>query len=133
MGESHLYTLPCGSSLGASYTETKERKRMETEDYNGWTNRETWATMLHIDNDQVLLETALDYAKQELEQYGEQARYELAQTLQNWIEEDLLTRENIAGNEGLWLMLSDIGSLYRVNWREVADTLLTYAKEQVSA
>jgi hypothetical protein len=106
---------------------------MEAQEYNGWSNRETWATMLHIDNDQALLEIAMDYAKQELEQYGEQARYELAQTLQNWIEDDLLTRENIAGNEGLWLMLSDIGSLYRVNWREVADTLLTYAKEQVSA
>lgn len=102
---------------------------METQEYNGWSNRETWATMLHIDNDQVLLETATEYAQQELEQYGEQARYELAQTLQNWIEEDLLTRDNIAGNEGLWLMLTDIGSLYRVNYRELAQNLIDYVKE----
>jgi hypothetical protein len=106
---------------------------MEREEYNGWSNRETWATMLHIDNDQALLELAMDYAKQELEEYGEQARYELAQTLQNWIEEDLLTRENIAGNLGLWLMLSDIGSLYRVNWQEIAQNLLDYTNEKVSA
>lgn len=105
---------------------------METQDYNGWSNRETWATMLHIDNDQVLHETAMDYTQQELEQHGEQARYELAQTLQNWIEEDLLTRENIAGNEGLWLMLTDIGSLYRVNWREIAESLINYAKESAN-
>lgn len=106
---------------------------METQEYNGWANRETWATMLHIDNDQYLYETAKDYAVTALEEYKEQARYELAQTLQNWIEEDLLTRENIAGNEGLWLMLSDIGSLYRVNWREIADSLISNVKEEVSA
>jgi len=28
------------------------------EEYNGWTNRETWATALHIDNDQSLQEEA---------------------------------------------------------------------------
>ena len=106
---------------------------METQEYNGWSNRETWATMLHIDNDQWLHETAMNYTRQELEQYGEQARYELAQTLQNWLEEDLLTRENIAGNEGLWLMLTDIGSLYRVNWQEIAQSLIENAKQEVSA
>lgn len=98
-------------------------------EYNGWTNRETWATMLHIDNDQWLQETAMDYAKTAVEEYDEQARYELAQTLQNWIEEDLLTLENVAGNKGLWLMLTDIGSLYRVNWREIAENLIEYVKE----
>lgn len=104
-----------------------------TEEYNGWSNRETWATMLHINNDQVLYEIAREYAQQEQEQHGEQARYELAQTLQNWIEEDLLTLENVAGNQGLWLMLTDIGSLYRVNWREIAENLLDQVKEEISA
>jgi hypothetical protein len=27
-------------------------------------------------------------------------------------------------------MLTDIGSLYRVNWQEIAETLITYAREQ---
>ena len=103
------------------------------EEYNGWSNRETWATMLHLDNDQALYEIARDYAKREMEENSDQARYELAQTLQNWIEEDLLTRENIAGNQGLWIMLTDIGSLYRVNWREIADYLITSISEEVSA
>ena len=107
---------------------------MESQEYNGWTNRETWATMLHIDNDQVLLESALDYAKTSLDEHPEEgARNCLAESIQYWIEEDLLTRENIAGNEGLWLMLTDIGSLYRVNWREIAENLLSYIKEEVSA
>lgn len=107
-----------------------------TEEYNGWANRETWATMLHIDNDQGLYEMARDYAVTALKEHKEEeseARYCLADTLQNWIEEDLLTRENIAGNQGLWLMLTDIGSLYRVNWREIADSLISNVKEEVSA
>ena len=113
---------------------------METQGYNGWSNRETWATMLHINNDEYLQETAMDYARTALEEHeGEEegdiseALYCLEDTIQNWIEEDLLTRENIAGNEGLWLMLTDIGSLYRVNWREIARSLLDDVKQEVSA
>lgn len=96
------------------------------EDYNGWTNRETWAVMLHINNDQWLLETALDYAKIALHQEEKDGltSYVLGETIKNWIEDDLLTLENIAGNEDLFLMLTDIGSLFRVNWQEVADSLL---------
>ena len=104
-----------------------------SEDYNGWKNRETWATMLHIDNDQALQEIARDYAKQEIEGHdeGEEINpYYLGQTLKNWIEDDLLTLENISGNQGLWLMLTDIGSLYRVDWKEIADYLLDQVSEE---
>ena len=110
---------------------------METQDYNGWTNRETWAAALHIDNDQGLLETALDYAQTETKEHSEgdslDARNCLAETLEGWIVDDLLTLENISGNHPLWLMLTDIGSLYRVNWRELADHYLNKAREEVSA
>ena len=103
---------------------------METQDYNGWTNRETWATMLHIDNDQALSEIANDYASVCLkyDDEGEDISC-LSLTLEEWITGDLLTLENISGNQGLWLMLTDIGSLYRVNWREIAEHLLKYTKE----
>jgi hypothetical protein len=86
--------------------------------FNGWTNRETWATKLHLDNDEALNEYAWEYAR------ANANAYELGETLKNWIEEDLLTLENIAGNRGLWLMLTDIGSLYRVDWREIAQAYL---------
>jgi hypothetical protein len=98
------------------------------QDYNGWTNRETWATKLWIDNDQYLYETAQDYTRQEIEGHdqGETINpYYLGETLKHWIEEDLLTLENIAGNQELFNMLTDIGSLYRVNWREIADSFLS--------
>lgn len=109
---------------------------METQDYNGWTNRETWATMLHIDNDQWLQETALNYAREEVQGHdkGEEINpYHLGETIKNWIEEELLTLENVSEIHGLWLMLTDIGSLYRVNYREIAEALLSYVKEEVTA
>jgi hypothetical protein len=96
-------------------------------EYEGWTNRETWAAKLHLDNDQALYEYAKEYAGEEIAGHdkGEEINaYHLGETLKNWIEEDLLTLENIAGNRGLWLMLTDIGSLYRVNWREIAQAYL---------
>lgn len=96
------------------------------EEYNGWSNRETWATKLHLDNDEYLNDIAWEYARQWEEAREEKTVYELGETLKNWIEEDLLTLENIAGNNGLYLMLTDIGSLYRVNWQEIAQT---YAEE----
>lgn len=103
------------------------------ENYNGWSNRETWATMLHIDNDEALQEIARDYAKEEIQGHdeGEEINpYYLGQTLKSWIEDDLLTLENISGNQGLWLMLTDIGSLYRVNWKEIADYILDQVSEE---
>lgn len=106
------------------------------QDYNGWKNRETWATALHIDNDQVLQEIALDYARQEIDGHdeGEEINpYHLGETLKWWIEDDLLTLENVSGNQGLWGMLTDIGSLYRVDWQEVASYYLDKVREQVSA
>ena len=106
------------------------------EEYNGWTNRETWATMLYIDNDQWLQETALNYAREEVQGHdeGEEINpYHLGETIKNWIEEELLTLENVSEIRGLWLMLTDIGSLYRVNYKEIAEALLSYVKEEVNA
>jgi len=103
-------------------------------EYNGWTNHETWAVALHLDNDQVLYEIARDYANIAI-QNGEEGdnlnAYYLGETLQNWLEEDLLTLENIKENHGLWLMLTDIGSLYRVNWQEVANHYLDQVRESL--
>ncbi len=101
------------------------------EQYNGWNNRETWAAKLHLDNDQYLNEIAWEYAREEIAGHdkGEEINaYYLGQTLKNWVEEDLLTFENItvdnSDGQYLWIMLTDIGSLYRVDWREIAQSYL---------
>jgi hypothetical protein len=104
-----------------------------TQDYNGWTNRETWATALHINNDQGLYETMKEYTEHALTECDSEPVMCLEETLENWIIEDLLTLENLAGNEGLFSMLTDIGSLYRVNWREIAESFLSDMKQEVNA
>ena len=93
---------------------------METE-YNGWTNRETWAVVLHINNDEGLLNPINEVAKLH------ENLNDLADEIESFINEDVLNFENISTNRNAFLMLQDIGSLYRVNWREVAESFISDA------
>lgn len=105
---------------------------MNEQEFQGWTNRETWATALWISNDRGLYQQARDYVEGTIENHpldgGEsqsEALYCLEDSLRNWIEEELLTHENVRENQTLFSMLTDIGSLYRVNYREIADHYLS--------
>lgn len=96
------------------------------EEYQGWTNHETWATMLHIDNDQGLYFPLMEVAKQyEID--------EIEAEVKAFIEDDILNYDNVKNNHNAWLMLMDIGSLYRVNWREIAEALKERVLEEVNA
>jgi hypothetical protein len=98
---------------------------VEKKDYNGWTNRETWATALHIDNDEGLLAPILEVAQLH------DNLYDLADEIRDFIEE-VLDFDNVSTNRNAFSMLTDIGSLYRVNWKEIAENYFTKA-EEVSA
>ena len=83
--------------------------------YNGWSNRETWATALHIDNDAQLLGAVLEFSDQpnlddRLEQFVDQI-----------LDVDAFYTNGVMVSRSAWIMLHDIGSLYRVNWRELAE------------
>lgn len=84
------------------------------EEYNGWTNRETWAAMLWINNDQYMQTQARLLAK--ADSYGDAVR--------DWIED--LAQDVIDGNASrdTRMMLCETGSLWRVNWREINDALV---------
>ena len=90
------------------------------ETYNGWTNRETWAFMLHVQNDEGLAAMFADTVRDE--------RSDPAYAVQRDAE-DLFTRSgyvNTYGGEwpaGLVDAAGDIGSLWRVNWQECVDAL----------
>jgi hypothetical protein len=102
---------------------------------NGWTNRETWATALHINNDEGLYNEAQAMAHEYIKIKDKSsianeawlfAQY--AEGLEGWITE-LLDMEEVlsappAQRKALISMSSDIGSLYRVNWREIAENFL---------
>ena len=95
-------------------------------DYNGWTNRETWAVMLHINNDQGLQEKALAIARECLE---DDTTYEFELAIQDWVSELLdfdywVDTFDAPMPRGIVAMLQDVGSLWRVNWREAAESLL---------
>jgi len=99
------------------------------QEYNGWTNRETWATNLWIDNDRGLYERV-----QEITEEAMDSVRELADNIQGLFEE-LFDMENIFGDYGkeLIIMSQDIGSLYRVNWHEIAESKLLELKTQEEA
>lgn len=91
---------------------------MSTNDtYQGWTNRETWALMLHINNDE-----GLYYAAREvLSEGGEEGLREHVTVL---LDPDEF-REGTGESQPREIarMAHEVGSLWRVNWSEVYEAL----------
>ncbi len=88
----------------------------KTDEYNGWTNRETWAVHLWLSNDegmeQMARTTIASGDARGLKIHGDDALQEDTELLldpayHQWPEQNA--------------MREDVGSLWRVNWREVAD------------
>jgi hypothetical protein len=106
-------------------------------EYNGWTNRETWAANLYIGNDQGLQDQALEIVEREFNRGDGETRSDersagitlAASRLEIWIGQ-LFTRAGYSEEFGsewpaaLADMAADIGSLYRINYREIAEGLL---------
>ena len=95
------------------------------EEYNGWTNRETWAVALHLDNEENTHNIVNEYVKHALKECESPVMC-LEESLENFIDElwddgTQLTRDRA-------LMFRDIGSIYRVNWREIATGLIREAE-----
>ena len=89
---------------------------MTTETYQGWTNRETWAANLHLSNDEGLYTMTRELvATGDAENRGPRAA---ADALETFVTEEL--RGMAADSPGLQMMFDEIGSLWRVDWQEVA-------------
>jgi hypothetical protein len=94
---------------------------MEIQEYNGWSNRETWAANLWLTNDYGMTKD-LEIYFQELHKEEEPTTPEIFRDFTEYIENyvgELFEFENL--NPTTHSMMSDIGSLYRVNWREIAE------------
>jgi len=84
---------------------------MDTE-YNGWTNRETWAVSLYLDNDASMHNYFNGLIAEAL------TAEHLAEALQDWIVE--LLEESPIHNDQLRQIRNEIGSVWRVNFHEIA-------------
>lgn len=101
--------------------------------YEGWSNRETWATNLWLANDQGLYEQVREMALEELcaaverveggpSDHKRGAVITLATRLEDMFAEFAHGdgEDDYVPAPGLYKMLEDIGSLYRVEWEDVA-------------
>ena len=113
------------SAEPVSYTPRKGTA-MSDDTYNGWTNRETWALMLWIDNDEGLQSMAHEVIRNNADQDAgtreEAFRY--------WVE-SILTRSGYEAEFGepwpgnLADVAEDVGSLWRINWHEAIKSIRT--------
>jgi hypothetical protein len=99
-----------------------------SDSYNGWTNRETWALNLWLSSDQGLYEmtrervaeavnsTEITCRKSEWD--ARQARL-AGETVKAFWEELTDPNEGLLSAENILQMVRDVGSEYRVNWDEI--------------
>lgn len=97
-----------------------------SETFNGWTNRETWAVVVNFDNNGELYDIKQKAVKTLLHLDDDQIVFILARVLEETLE-NYLSRFNMPKNYDI---LKDIGSMWRVNWREIAES---YISEKVGA
>jgi len=87
---------------------------MSEEEYNGWTNYETWALNLHLTNDRDTYDYWTAYMKNH-------EMHEVIDELKESLEHDQeLLYEGESISKEAKDMLHDIGSIWRINFYEVA-------------
>ena len=114
------------------------------DEYNGWVNRETWCAGLWIGNEEAWYRLVVDTAHEVVSgalrpKYipteNKRAWYvhELAEWLENYFgPQEVFDWDNVRFNENLYSVLMDIGSLYRVDWHEIAAHYIDGEMEEVS-
>jgi hypothetical protein len=115
--------------------EEKVKALEHKDEYQGWANRETWAMGLWIDNDQGLYNEAREKVqaiiknidndenvKNKIWKRDQAIVFRTEDALKNWMEElKSEAYDNPADHVELLKMWDDIGSDYRIDWRELAE------------
>ena len=115
------------------------------DEYEGWSNHETWAANLWLANDQSLYEVVREEALRAVDEADDPepggpftlrtiATHDLADWLEQTFEEFAHGdgEDDYVPSPGIYKMLEDIGSLYRVDWHEVADGWIVDAMNELT-
>jgi len=104
-------------------------RRDEEDRYNGWSNRETWAFNLWMSNDQGSCEMVREMAEESYQEaLADECEYltteqlaisNMAGKLKDYL--DLLRDEIACESREIRMMLDDIGSSWRIDFREMAE------------
>lgn len=106
-------------------TGAKDKSAKDESGYQGWTNRETWALMLNISNDEGL--------KSYIRQVAEDAKKSARDTILNLTDdlESILESWRAEVKDGhatpeMRLLVLEVGSDWRVNFRECAEHIIEW-------
>jgi len=98
---------------------------MTKKEYNGWTNYETWAVKLWLDNEQSSSEFWNERAKEQFERDAKNAKYDLANILKEHHEEALPELTGFAAD-----LLN--AAMSEVNWDEIAGSIIDDLKAEIA-
>lgn len=92
------------------------------ERHNGWANRETWAVSLYLNNDQTWQEGCQEavqlYAGESL------SPWEAGDAVLEYVEDLAYSVSEGTADRTTRLAVLDMGSLWRVDWREIGASFL---------
>jgi len=92
------------------------------EEYNGWTNRETWAFNLHWQNDEGLHGMIIDFATRYVLRNEDTSNFGLGEAVIEYVQErwqDLWADSQETDMDRNWQQ--DVGSVWRVDAVETGD------------
>ena len=126
------YQSPTAIDLLIDQMEKAAKLDEDASKYNGWTNRETWAVALHIDNNEWThnhrnqMLDKIKSSKKKVESWTdeEHIRFTFSDKLKEWVEgmaDSFFNGTRGSHARDIKLMVEDVGSLWRVNWQEIAD------------
>ena len=100
-------------------TTTNKGYNMNTEKYNGWTNRETWACHLWMTNDSNTQRYFEEISTQILNhKQVENKNLVMSDAIEQWLEN--CTESAFKGEEKYRGLVEDIGSQWRINLIEIS-------------
>lgn len=110
-----------------------------SDEYNGWTNRETWALALHLSNNQGDYEAAVEQAEALVQrdtgnQDTRQSELDMASWIKEWADEaseSVFYPEYGAPTQEARMLVSDVGSFWRVDYDEIAVGYIHEASEAI--